>query len=78
MPSRRIALLLAFAAILSACQSITPEQRHAADEAKCSGYGFRKGTEAFANCMMRIDLERRLERALWSRPYYGPGPYYWY
>lgn len=67
---------------LTACQTLTPEQRRAADEAQCRGYGFRAGTDAFANCLMRIDLERRLERAMWTRSYYagpygGPGRPYW-
>ncbi|MDI7861395.1 hypothetical protein MRS76_05460 [Rhizobiaceae bacterium n13] len=77
------ATVLLLATALSACQTITPEQRRAADEAQCRSYGFKPRTEAFANCLMRIDLERRLERSIrLNSPYYGPyyggpGPYWW-
>lgn len=46
---------------LSACQTMTPEQRRAADEAKCATYGFRTGSEAMARCLLDIDLDRRAE-----------------
>ncbi|MBX4907861.1 MULTISPECIES: hypothetical protein [Rhizobium] len=60
----RIALLLILLAVtagLSACQTMTPEERRAADEQKCLNYGFRRGTDAFATCLQRIDLDRRAE-----------------
>jgi hypothetical protein len=46
---------------LSACQSLTPEQQRAADEATCGGYGFKSGTTPFANCLMNQDLDRRAD-----------------
>lgn len=46
---------------LSACQTMTPEERRAADEQRCLGYGFRRGTDGFAACLQRIDLDRRAE-----------------
>jgi hypothetical protein len=67
---------------LAGCQSITPEERRAADEATCRSYGFTERNDAFAECLQRIDLDRRaqaranlasLER---SRPFvvYQPVP----
>ena len=53
--------LLALAVSLSACQTMTPEERRAADEQRCLGYGFRRGTDGFATCLQRIDLDRRAE-----------------
>ncbi|RUM06740.1 hypothetical protein [Rhizobium chutanense] len=53
--------LLAVTAGLSACQTMTPEERRAADEQRCLSYGFRRGTDAFATCLQRIDLDRRAE-----------------
>ncbi|ARO29049.1 MULTISPECIES: hypothetical protein [unclassified Rhizobium] len=53
--------LLAVTAGLSACQTMTPEERRAADEQKCLSYGFRRGTDAFATCLQRIELDRRAE-----------------
>lgn len=74
--------MAAAAGLLAGCQTITPEQRRAADERKCLDYGFRRGTSAFATCLQRIDLNRDADRraflygdAGWS----GPGPYRrWY
>ena len=60
----RIRLLLTIttlAAGLAACQTMTPEERRAADEQRCLSYGFRRGTDGFATCLQRIDLDRRAE-----------------
>ncbi|WP_159585804.1 hypothetical protein [Chelativorans xinjiangense] len=70
-------LVLAFGALalLSGCATLTPEEQRAADEAKCRSYGFTSGTNAFAECLQRIDLDRRaewrarrIEMDLWQRP----------
>ena len=49
--------VLALAVLLAGC--MTAEQRHAADEEKCRSYGFKKRNDAFAECMQRLDLDRR-------------------
>lgn len=49
-------------ALLAGCSTTTPEERRAADESECIDYGFRRGSEAFAECLQRIDLDRRAER----------------
>lgn len=41
------------ALLLAGCAS--PLERRAAHEAKCKSYGFRPGSEAFANCLMKLD-----------------------
>ncbi len=57
-----LALALAAATIsLSACQTMTPEQKRAADEDQCLRYGFKRGTDGFAGCLQRIDLYRRAQ-----------------
>ncbi|UVK39100.1 hypothetical protein LHFGNBLO_000419 [Mesorhizobium sp. AR10] len=56
---RRTAIALALAAISAGCTTMTPEDRRAADEAKCLSYGFVKKNDAFAECLQRIDIERR-------------------
>ncbi|MBB3521134.1 MULTISPECIES: hypothetical protein [Rhizobium] len=60
---RTAVLITLLAAItgLSACQTMTPEERRAADEQRCLSYGFRRGTDGFATCLQRIDLDRRAE-----------------
>ena len=35
-----------------------------ADQNKCLGYGFTKGTDQFSNCMMQLDISREEEKAL--------------
>ncbi|MBX9452790.1 MAG: hypothetical protein KL801_13305 [Mesorhizobium sp.] len=49
-------------AVLAGCTTMTPEERRASDEETCREYGFRKGSEAFAECLQRIELDRRAER----------------
>lgn len=49
--------LMALAVLLSGC--LTPEEQRAADEQRCRDYGFKKRNDAFAECMQRLDLDRR-------------------
>lgn len=48
-------------ALIAGCTTLTPEERRAVDEARCVDYGFRKNTDSFAECLQRIDLDRRAE-----------------
>lgn len=57
----RTAFLAVLALALTACTTITPQERRALDEETCRSYGFRAGTDAFAACLQRIDLDRRAE-----------------
>ncbi|MFD1704263.1 hypothetical protein ACFSCV_14750 [Methylopila henanensis] len=76
---------LGAAALLAACVGLAgcatdPAQLAAEDTARCRGYGMKPGTEAFANCRMTLDVERRRERSRRLddlEPRYGRfGPYY--
>jgi len=78
-----LSLTLAALAIgLSACQTMTPEERRAADERQCLSYGFKPGTNGFATCLQRIDLDRRADarafriQAMADMAYNLNGPYY--
>ena len=51
---------------LSACQTLTPEERRARDEATCRGYGFRTGTDPMAGCLLDLDLDRRADARAWQ------------
>nr|WP_257318352.1 hypothetical protein [Shinella pollutisoli] len=55
----RLAALAATILLLAGCQ--TAAERRAIDENKCLDYGFRRGTDAFATCLQRIDLDRRAD-----------------
>ncbi|MBB4568418.1 hypothetical protein [Rhizobium leucaenae] len=76
--------LIAMALALTACQ--TAEEIRAADEARCSSYGFRRGTENFANCLMNQDLSRRADQRAFMESnddfFWGPsivvGPGYYH
>jgi hypothetical protein len=57
-----ILALLGLAALVGGCTTMTPEERRAADETQCRSYGFTKRNDAFAECLQRIDLDRRAER----------------
>jgi hypothetical protein len=63
----RIALAVVLLVSTAGCQSNTPgrgeafmsaAEVRAKDEANCRYYGFRKGTDAFASCLMQQDHER--------------------
>jgi hypothetical protein len=86
-----LTLTLAVVALaLSACQTMTPEERRAADDRQCLSYGFKRGTEGFATCLQRIDLNRQAQLRAnsdyvmsdlsWRTggPYYGRPYYYRY
>ena len=60
--------VLALAVLLAGC--MTAEQRRAADEERCRSYGFRNRNDAFAECMQRLDLDRR---ARWRNGLYFDG-----
>jgi hypothetical protein len=67
------------ALMVGACATTSPAERRNADEARCRSYGFRQGTDAFAKCLLDVDLDRSAERR--SRvdyPYNFGGPgWYW-
>ncbi len=72
-PILAVALLAPLA--LAACTTVTPAERRAADEARCRDYGFRPGTEGFATCLQRIDLDRNetARARLYGEPGFGGG-----
>lgn len=53
----KLAALALTALTIAGCQ--TAEEMRAADENRCLSYGFRPRTDAFAECLQRIDLDRR-------------------
>lgn len=74
MSIRKILPLAALGIMLAGCTTLTPQERRAADEKTCLSYGFRRGTDALATCLQRIDLDRRAE----SRSLrYGNDPMLW-
>ncbi|RMC69710.1 hypothetical protein [Sinorhizobium meliloti] len=76
----RLLGLAAAGLVLAACQSMSPQERRARDENTCASYGFRRGTDAFATCLQRIDLDRRAEaRAFrYDNDVFLRDPYHWH
>lgn len=72
MRATRLIAALFLVLLAGACQS-TQEIR-AADEARCRSYGFRKGTDAFAKCLLDIDLDRSASRRSLQNYPVGLGP----
>lgn len=66
--------MLSALTLAAGCQTMTPEERRFADEQICRSYGFRKGTDAFASCLLHLDLDRRAARRemLARDPFYDP------
>jgi GTP cyclohydrolase III len=50
-------VFLTVALLLSACAA-DPARLAAADDQACAGYGFTPGTDAYANCRMRLQMQR--------------------
>ena len=53
----KIAIAVVAMAALAGCASA--EERRAAQMAQCEQYGFQRGTDAFANCMLELDQPAR-------------------
>lgn len=56
--SRTILIAALAALVLSGC-TVSAEERRIRDQQNCRGFGFVEGSEAFANCMLQLDLDRR-------------------
>lgn len=62
MKACAIAFAAMAAVLLAGCTTMTPEERRAADEETCRSYGFKHRNDAFAECLQRLELDRRAER----------------
>lgn len=71
-----IGMAAAMLPLLAACQTMTPEERRAADQNTCAGYGFKPGTDAMAQCLLDLELDRRADMRSWrdqqNRTMWGP------
>ena len=73
----RATLALAILASLASC--VSPEELRQADEAACTSFGFKPGSDPFAECLQRESLARRYGTPVWAGAppmgWWGPG---WY
>lgn len=47
------------AILIAGCTTMTPEERRAIDSQTCSSYGFKRGGDGFASCLLNLELDRR-------------------
>ncbi|MHC1549644.1 hypothetical protein [Phyllobacterium sp. K27] len=47
------------ALVIAGCTTMTPEERRAIDSQTCSSYGFKRGGDGFASCLLNLELDRR-------------------
>lgn len=75
----RLFVITIAALLVGACNTTSSVELRAADEARCHSYGFRQGTEAFAKCLLQLDLDRAADRrSRYDYPYSYPGRgWYW-
>ena len=71
MLGRSLGFAFAIGALAASC--VSPEELRREDEAACTGYGFKAGTNDFANCLQRESLARR-----YTIPPAPPPPYWAY
>lgn len=57
----RITSVLLAVALLAGCSTTSPEILLAQNKTTCEGYGFKAGTDAYATCMMQLDLDQKQE-----------------
>ncbi len=53
--AKNVFLLFIGMFILSGCETMSDQELQAKFEAKCERYGFKKATDAFANCLMESE-----------------------
>lgn len=68
----RLVAASAIAMALAGC--VSTQDPIVEDRSRCDGYGFARGTDAYANCVMTADRDRqrRLERRMERAPYGAP------
>jgi hypothetical protein len=77
MRVRRLLIPSLMLVLLASCQTMTPEERRAADQQTCAGYGFKARTDGMARCLLDLELDRRARvRSLsaYDDPFYWRGP----
>ncbi len=67
--------LAALAAFLTLAGCVSEAELRQQDEAQCTSYGFKPGTDAFAGCVQQENLARRYRLEQFEA---WPGPPYWW
>lgn len=80
MSRARLVFVLAAGLLAGGCNTTSKLEQRSADETRCRSYGFRPASDAFAKCLLQLDLDRSADRRSMSGyPYVGgPRGYGWY
>nr|WP_247876615.1 hypothetical protein [Ochrobactrum sp. CM-21-5] len=62
--NKNLLIFLSVAGLLAGCATVPTQRR--IDEQTCRGYGFKSGSDSFANCLLQLDLNRRADRRFWQ------------
>lgn len=76
MNATRLAAIILLS-LVAGCTTMTAEEQRRADEETCRSYGFTRKNDAFAECLQRVELDRRASRraAFQRDPWiYAPPP----
>jgi hypothetical protein len=73
----KIASLAILALALFAGGCVTASEQRAHDEERCRSYGFRQNTDAFARCLLDLDLDRSASLRQRFDTGFGPPPFYY-
>ena len=65
----RVVTLAAIGVVTMLAGCVSPAEVRRRDEAACSGYGFKPGSDAFAECLQRENLARQY---ILREPAWGP------
>lgn len=68
--------LVLLTVLLAGCKTMTPEERRAMDGQTCASFGFKRGTTAFSNCLLDLELDRRADRRAQFEQFNTPGIVY--
>jgi len=55
---KKLSAVLVATLVLAGCGSAPSQSRAEVDQGRCAGYGYQPGTDAFAKCLMTIDVAR--------------------
>jgi hypothetical protein len=57
----KIAAVVVLSVTLTACSTTSQAERVATSRSTCSSYGFKEGTDAYANCLLQMDIAAKTE-----------------
>lgn len=73
----KIASMAILGLVLFAGGCVSVAEQRMLDEERCRNYGFRQANDAFASCLLELDLDRSATMRQRLDSGFGPGPFYY-